>query len=86
MPERYITQPNKGTFLSHEGTQTEACLGLWVTSVGINKMVDENVTCLLIDVRISGLDTTILLFPFLLIDVRISRHEATKGEKKAPAF
>lgn len=55
MPERYITGPNKGTFLSHEGAQTEAGLDLWKTSVGIIKIVVNSITCLLIDVRISGL-------------------------------
>jgi hypothetical protein len=45
--------------------------------------------CLLIDVRISGLDASILLFPSLSIDVRISgvwvSTEKNLGEKKALA-
>jgi hypothetical protein len=43
--------------------------------------------CLLIDVRISGLDASILLFPSLSIDVRISgvwvSTEKNLGEKKS---
>jgi hypothetical protein len=39
--------------------------------------MEKNATCLLIDVRISGLDASILLFPFLLIDVRISGYRVS---------